>query len=409
MDKQEVVARVIADYFDRQVDFLQQLIRAKSPNPLTPDTSLPDNPVEEAVAAVVYQELQRLGFLAALYGVSPRRQNVLCTIPGWDPNGKTLILTTHMDTVAPSDGYTRDPWGAQIEDGRLYGLGAADAKAQIAIFIYAVYALQCAGVKFAGNVTFAFVVDEEPGACSPYGTHYLLDQGVLHGDAVIIGEPGNDKVAIAHRGLYRFRLQIQGEATHVGLKAWEKGIQGHNAILDMARVALALSTVTLPEVHSVAFPHRKSVLTFPTLIRGGSGMNMVPDLCEAYGDVRLLPGIDGSEIRHLIEEQLEVLSIKSYHIDDLVSIPAVETDPKAEIVQALLSAIELVTHMKPRIEGAGPACDGWMFITQGIPTICGYGAACGGVHGVDEWVDLESVRSVTEIYAHTIMAYLGQS
>ena len=81
----------------------------------------------------------------------------------------------------------------------------------------------------------------------------------------------------------------------------------------------------------------------------------------------------------------------------------------AEIVQALISAIELVTHMKPRIEGAGPACDGWMFITRGIPTICGYGAACGGVHGVDEWVDLESVRSVTEIYAHTIMAYLGQS
>lgn len=407
MEKHEVVARAIADFFDQEVDFLQRLIRARSPNPFTPDTSLPDNPVEESVAAVVHQELRHLGFQAALHGVSPRRPNVLSSIPGWDSNGKTLILTTHMDMVAPSNGYTRDPWGAQIEGGRLYGLGAADTKAQIAIFIYTAYALRCADIKLAGRVTLAFVVDEEPGASSLYGTCYLLDQGLLHGDAVIIGEPGNDKVAIAHRGLYRFRLQIQGEATHVGLKAWEQGTRGHNAILDMARVALVLSSVTLPDVHSVAFPRRKSVLTFPTLIRGGSGMNMVPDHCEAYGDVRLLPGINGNEIRHLIEEQLRELSIKSYQLDDLVSIPAVEIDQGSEVVQALTQAIQTVTGEKPRIEGAGPACDGWLFITRGIPTVCGYGAACGGVHGADEYVDLESVRNVTEIYAHTLMQYLA--
>jgi succinyl-diaminopimelate desuccinylase len=384
MGKQEMIAKAIADDFDQLVDFLQRLIRAKSPNPFTPDTSLPDNPIEEEVAAAVYQELRSLGFQAALHGVSPRRPNVLSTIPGKDSTDKTLILTTHMDTVAPSDGYIRDPWGAQIEDGRLYGLGSADAKAQIAMFIYAVHALYRAGVQLGGNVVFAFVVDEEPGACSLYGTRYLLEQGVLHGDAVIIGEPGNEKVAIAHRGLYRFRLRIHGEATHVGLKDWEQGTRGHNAILDMARVALALSTVTLPEAHSTAFPHRRSVLTFPTLIHGGSGMNMVPDLCEAYGDVRLLPGISGNEIRRLIEEQLEVLSIKRYNIDDLVSVPALETDPSAEIVQALVSAVESVTPMRPRIEGAGPACDGWMYMTRGIPTVCGYGVTCGGVHGADE-------------------------
>ncbi len=141
MEKPEAVAGAIAESFNQQVDFLQRLIRARSPNPFAPDTSLPDNPLEEAVAAVVHQELRRLGFQAALHGVSPRRPNVLSTIPGWNSSGKTLILTTHMDTVAPSDGYTRDPWDAQIEDGRLYGLGAADAKAQIAIFVYAAHAL----------------------------------------------------------------------------------------------------------------------------------------------------------------------------------------------------------------------------------------------------------------------------
>jgi acetylornithine deacetylase/succinyl-diaminopimelate desuccinylase-like protein len=136
-------------------------------------------------------------------------------------------------------------------------------------------------------------------------------------------------------------------------------------------------------------------------------MNMVPDSCEAYGDVRLLPGISGNEMRRFIEEQLQELSIKSYQLDDLVSIPAVETDRSAEIVQALLSAVESVIGVKPRMEGVDPACDGWMFITRGIPTIFGYGVTCGGVHGADEWVDLASLRTVTEVYAWTIMHYLA--
>jgi succinyl-diaminopimelate desuccinylase len=400
------VSAAIAEQFDKQVAFLQRLVRTKSSNPFTPDMTSPDIPVEQEVAAVIQQELKRLGFQAELHGVSPQRPNVICSLKGLDPREKTLILTTHMDTVEPSSGYTRDPWEAQIDDGRLYGLGAADAKAQIAIFIYAANALSRAGIKRAGNLTLAFVVDEEPGACSPYGTRYLLDQGLLAGDAAIVGEPGNDKIAIAHRGLYRFRLHTKGEATHVGLKAWEQGTRGHNAILDMARIALALSECKLPVVQSAAFPERKSILTFPTLIRGGTGINTVPDLCEAYGDARLLPGTSADEIKRLIEDQLQKFSITTYLLEDLVSIPAVETDQESEVVQALAKAVEGITGAKPRIEGAGPACDGWMFITRGIPTVCGYGAACGGVHGADEWVDLESVRKVTEIYAHTIMDYL---
>ena len=66
----------------------------------------------------------------------------------------------------------------------------------------------------------------------------------------------------------------------------------------------------------------------------------------------------------------------------------------------------MVTEVQPLLEGAGPACDGWMFITKGIPTVCGYGVTCGGVHGADEWVNIESLKRVTEIYALTIIHYL---
>ncbi len=404
----ETIANAVQAQFDQEVRFLQRLVSARSANPYLPETSSADTPVEREVAELIQQELQRLGYTAELVGMSPQRPNVICSLRGTGAAQKTLILTTHMDTVDPNGHYSRDPWGAQLEDGRLYGVGAADAKAQIAAFVYAVHALQQAGISLPGNVKLAFVVDEETGACSPYGTQYLLEQGYLQGDAAIVGEPGDALLAIGHRGLYRFRIQITGQATHTGLRAWEEGRAGRNAILDMARLAQALSERPLPVTSSKAFPGRRSVLTFPTLVQGGSGINVVPSSCEAYGDVRLLPGLAPQTVRQLIEEQCQALSIHDYRIDDLIAVPAAEIDSQVGIVQALASAIETVAGAAPPREGGGPACDGWMFITRGIPAICGYGVKCGGVHGADEWVDLESLRKVTEMYALTILSYLGQ-
>ena len=226
----------------------------------------------------------------------------------------------------------------------------------------------------------------------------------MDGDAAIIGEPGNCMIAIGHRGIYRFRIQIKGEATHTGVRSWEQGRRGRNAILDMARIALALSDYSLPDTRSEAFPNRKSVLTFPILIRGGSGINAVPGSCEAYIDVRLLPGMSADEVKRLIKDQLDKLIIATYRLDDVLFIPAAETDPQTKIVQTLATAVETI-GARPRLEGSGPAPDGWMFITRAIPTVCGYGVTCGGVHGAGEWVDLESLRRITEVYAHTILRY----
>jgi succinyl-diaminopimelate desuccinylase len=409
MKKQNSVAITIQKQFGHEKEFLQRLVRARSSNPFTPETSCADQPVEAEVAQVVLQELHHLGYTQTqIVGVSEQRPNILCSIPGNGGSQKTLILSTHMDTVEPVDDYTRPPWGAQIEANRLYGVGSADAKAQIAAFVYAVHALHLAGIQLAGNLLLAFVVDEEVGACSPYGTRYLFEQGLIHGDGAIIGEPGDDKIAIGHRGLYRFRLRVHGKATHTGLKAWEQGREGKNAILDVARLAQALSETPLPDTPSDAFPNRKSVLTFPTLIQGGSEINVVPSMCEAYGDVRLLPGLSAAQIREIIQGQLHRLDIQDYQLEDLLDVPAVETDRQAEIVQDLATAVKKVTGAHLRIEGSGPACDGWMFIQHGIPTVCGYGVNYGGVHGPNEWVDLASLQSITEVYAQVIINFLNR-
>jgi succinyl-diaminopimelate desuccinylase len=404
---QQEVAGHIDDGFDEEVMYLQRMVQCRSSNPFTPEMAPSDVPVEQQVAQVVLDQMQRLGLSATMRGVSAQRPNVLCSLPGSDPSGRTLILTTHMDTVEPSAEYTRDPFGAVIEGGRLYGLGAADAKAQIAAFVYAVRALQQAGVRLQGHLNLAFVVDEESGACSAFGTRYLLERGLLQGDAAIVGEPGDRKIATGHRGVYRFRLQTNGEGVHTGLKEWEDGTRGRNAVVDMARLAITLADCALPYTPSETFPGRKPVLTFPTLIRGGSAVNMVPDTCEAYGDVRLLPGISEETVRYALEQCLEPHADVSYNVQTVAYVPSAEILQREEIVQCLGAAVEAVTGQHLRREGGGPACDGWMFISRGIPAVCGYGVACGGVHGADEWVDIESLRSVTEVYAQTIMHYLG--
>jgi succinyl-diaminopimelate desuccinylase len=401
---QGTLAAFVQQFFAWEVDLLRQLVRAKSNNPATSDHTLADNPIEANVATIISQALMHLGYQAQFVGASPQRPNVFCAIPGKGLQ-KTLILSTHMDTVEPA-GYTRDPWGAQIEQGKMYGVGVADAKAQIAAFLAAVRAVHQVTEHLAGNLILAFVVDEEVGACSPYGTQYLFERGLLQGDAAMIGEPGHDKIAIGHRGLYRFRLQITGEAAHTGLKEWEQGRVGRNAILDMARFAQALADAPLPEVPSAAFPQRKSVLTFPTLIQGGSGINVVPRTCEAYGDARLLPGFPSRQLKAMLQDHLYRLGIAHYTLEDVVDIPAVEINQQEAIVQHLATAAEAVTGERPRLEGVGPACDGWMYIIRGIPAICGYGVKCGGVHGADEWVDLASLQQTTEIYARTILSYL---
>ncbi len=175
----------------------------------------------------------------------------------------------------------------------------------------------------------------------------------------------------------------------------------------MAHIALALSEYPLPYTYSEAFPDRRSLLTFPTLIRGGSGINVVPGYCEAYGDVRLLPGLPADEVKKIIRDQLEKLSLQNYRLDDLLVVPAAETDRQSEIVQTLARVAETITGVRPRLAGSGPACDGWMFITRGIPAVCGYGVTCGNVHGADEWADLVSLRTVTEVYASTVLQFLG--
>jgi succinyl-diaminopimelate desuccinylase len=399
---------IITRHRDEQIAFLQALVRARSANPFIPDTSDPSEPIERAVAYLIHDKLREIRLEPEFKGESRERPNVIATLRGTGPTGRALILNGHMDTVMPSPLWTFDPFGAEIRDGRLYGLGALDMKASLSVFVFVAKALIEVGVTLGGDLILTFVVDEEPGGCSRFGSSYLLENG-LSGSAAVVAEPENTNVTIGHRGGYRFRLITHGEAAHTGLEAWERGTQGKNAVVDMARAVEALQGLALPFDRTPAFPDRKPVLTFPTMIQGGVSINAVPDQCVAYGDVRLLPGCDADTVESLIRARLDALPGLDYTLDRLLFVPAVEIAPDEKIVRVLARRAAEITGQTPITLGCGPWNDGWMFITRGIPAVCGFGPNGAGVHGPDEYVTLDSVIATTRIYARAVIDFLGMT
>ncbi len=383
--------------------FIRKIVRIKSVNFFKPGGSLADEPVELNVARAVFDELEKFGLSPVFKGVSLFRPNVVAEVKFG--KGKTLVLNGHMDTVPPAAGYSFNPFSGEVKNGKLYGLGSLDMKASLGIFVYVTKRLLNFEDDLQGKLILTFVVDEEPCACSSYGTLFLLKHG-LKGDAAIIGEPGCERVTIGHRGGYRFRIKVFGEAVHTGLLEWERRWRGRNAVLDMFKVINALKGLEVPFVPSKTFPGRKPVFTFPTLIEGGKGVNMVPDECVAYGDVRLLPSNNKEQVKNLIRSRLEGLGV-DYVLEDLLYVPPVEISPDEEIVNVLVKVFFDVLGFKPKVEGCGPWNDGWMFITHGVPCICGFGPDGEGAHSKNEWVNIKSIFKVAEIYFRAIKDYLS--
>jgi succinyl-diaminopimelate desuccinylase len=407
-NKEDRLKKQIERNFSDQVFFLQSLIQTKSANPFTPEKSDPQAPIELEVAKLIENKLQEFGLKPKRIALFPaERPNIVAKIKGQSGH-RSLIFNGHMDTIMPASDYTFNPYSGLVKNGKIFGVGSADMKASLACFIFMAKALKDLKIKLRGDLILTFVIDEEPGASSEFGTNYLLNQG-LKGSAAIVAEPRTDKIAIGCRGGYRFKITTFGQATHTGMEDWEKKRRGHNAVLDMAEIISALKDLSLPLILSPNFPGVKSVFTFPTIINGGTAINIVPERCEAYGDVRLLPKNTPRQIKNLILKKLKPLRKKiNFKLEDIVIVPGVEIKANERIVRVLLKNAQNVLGKTPEIRGARPWDDSWMFIRRGIPTICGFGPDGDGIHGKDEYAELESIKKVTEIFTRTVIDYLGK-
>jgi len=393
---------------DEIINFAQKLVRTKSVNPYTPEISSKINePIEKEVAKLIYEKLKEFGLKPRYVSVLPNRPNVVCSLKN---NGNpTLILNGHMDTV--SIGNEKDwkvnPFSSKIIDGNLYGRGAYDMKASLAAMIFTLKVLS--ELDLSGNLIATFVVDEEAGACSEIGTKYLLEHRIK-GDACIICEPGTKKICIGTKGGYRFKLISKGESISTGSSKWERKEKGNNAAINMANILLELEKLELDYKESRLFKDRKPVITPGTLIKGGSGINIVPDYCEATVDIRLMPGQTKEQVKSKIFNCIEKLKRKdpkiNIEIQDLIFVPSVYISKNEKIVKILEENAKIILGRKPEIGVAGSWCDAHFFIQKGIPTICGFGPDGDNFHGINEFAYVDSIIQVTKIYSLTAYDFI---
>lgn len=385
-----------------QIEFLQKLVQTRSINSNMddPTKSSPYDPIELEVAELIYNKLKKISLHPKFEGISLSRPNVVCE---FGKGKKTLIFNGHMDTVPPARKWDFNPFLATIKNGKLYGSGALDMKSALCCYIFMAKALLKYEKELKGKVCLQFVIDEEPMAASYFGTRYLIEKG-YSGDAAIVGEPGTRKITIGNRGGYRFKLEVYGDAVHTGSREWEQKKEGLSAILEMTKAIESLQDFKFPAREHKIFPGRKNVLTFPTLLRGGKAINIVPDLCVAFGDTRILPGITKGFIEKEIKKRLDKLGIK-YKLIPIVYVPPVFIEPEGQIVQILKQNTKQILRKEPLVEGAGPWSDIWMFIDKGIPAV-NFGCDGQGMHDKNECVEIKSVIDVTKIYALTAFDFL---
>ncbi len=348
---------------------------------------------EEAIARYVEEELRQLGY-------SPRVEaNNVFFETGGGPG--SLLLNSHLDTVQVGSGWKRDPFGAVLEDGKVYGRGASDDKGNIAAMLE--IARLARDRTLGGRILFTFTTGEEFGTALEEKGSYLLSKH-LRADKALVLEPQFDvkerRLNIIHgcRGIENIRVEIRGKGAHTGYP--ERGI---NAI---ARGARLLAKLEQLEFHKVTVPGQEvTTVCMPIRIEGGADMFLVPDACEvlihartAPGDERLLP-----DVERLCREVCGA----DYTITRPYSAPGyVEgyEDPLIDLIRQEASATGYVTETR----FAGGRIDAAIFKNvAGIPSFCTGVGDRDQMHLVDEHISVPDFVSCAETLKNVVFAFSG--
>lgn len=413
-DKEKLV-RWVEENQTEMIDFLKKLVKIPSDNPV--GDCLP-------IATFLHQQLFELGFEdVSLLGVDNDEvkeagmislANVLSSSLFGDGEGTNIVLNAHGDVVPPGLGWSVDPYGGEIIDGRMYGRGVAVSKSDIAAYTYAVRALKQAKIKkpLQGKVDLAFTFDEETGG--ELGPKSLLDQGIIKPDLAIAA--GFTYAAVnAHNGCLHFEIKTTGKSahaalSHTGIDAIEATTKILNALYEYRQTLGAIkSTVTGIDSPSLVVG----------LISGGINTNVVPDECKIRIDRRLIPEEDAEQaeldFRKVVEravkdiQGIKIEIRKILHAESFGPVP--EDSPLIETLSANWQSI-MKEKGELSINGVPIYADARHFYAKGIPTIMfGVGPKLleeANGHRADENIRLENLVDATKIIACTLYDLLAQ-
>jgi acetylornithine deacetylase/succinyl-diaminopimelate desuccinylase-like protein len=399
-------------HFDEQVRFLQQLVRVPTDTP--PGNNAPHADKTAALLAemglaaekhpVPRAEVEAQG-MQSITNLIVRRK-----FGAGGGSGPTIALNAHGDVVPPGEGWTHDPYGAEIVDGKLYGRASAVSKSDFATFTFALRALEAAARPSRGTVELHFTYDEEFGG--ELGPGWLLKQGLTKPD-LLIAAGFSYQVVTAHNGCLQLEVTLHGLASHAAYPTTGiDALQAANALL----TALYRHNDVLRERRS-----KVEGITHPYLnvgrIDGGSNTNVVPGKVTLKLDRRMIPEEDATaveaEVRALIERAVAAHDARvEVEIKRLLLARALAPQQgNAALVQAIQRHAGEVFGETPPVVGTPLYTDVRLYGAAGAAAVI-YGAGPRTVlesnaKRADEHLVLDDLRRATKVVARTLAQLLA--
>ena len=395
-------------HFDAEVAFLQALVRVPTDTP--PGNNAPHaEATAELLAGLGLQAEKHPVPAWALEEYGLQSITNLIVRHRFGDGGPVVALNAHGDVVPPGEGWTHDPYGGEVVDGRIYGRASAVSKSDFATYTFALRALQALGVPLRGSVELHFTYDEEFGG--ELGPGWLLNNGLTRPD-LLIAAGFSHQVVTAHNGCLQLEVTLHGLASHAAYP--ETGV---DALQAATRLLVALYA------HNTVLRGRRSAvagITHPYLnvgrIEGGSNTNVVPGKVVLKLDRRMIPEEDAAaveaEVRALIAEAVAASPGVRVEIKRLLLAQALQ--PLAgnrPLVQALQRHGQAVFGEALPVSGTPLYTDVRLYGAFGVPAVI-YGA---GPHTVlesnakraDEHLQLSDLRGATRVVARTLYDLLA--
>jgi acetylornithine deacetylase/succinyl-diaminopimelate desuccinylase family protein len=395
-------------FFDRVDSLSTELIEITRDMIRTPSENPPGD--ERAISGLVSEQLEALGFDVELVESEPKRVNTLGKLRGAG-GGRNFLFNGHYDTVPVGnlDFWSVDPFGGLVKDGMIYGRGSGDMKGAIASAIIAAKALDEARIGLRGDFMIHGVADEE--FFGRYGTRYLAERGYVDSETVdmaVVGE-GSIKDDVIHartavRGRVLVNILVKGKSAHSS-----RPQDGVNAVLKMGKVLLAIDD------HGFNFPPHP-LLPAPTIapgtvINGGTKDNIIPELCEAICDVRIVPGmtVEGvlEDVRSVVDELKGQDPELDVEVTSPLNKPPSEISASDELFKIADRAVRATMGYELKPVGTSGSNDtSWLTTIAKIPAMA-FGPGGGNAHGADEWASVGMLVDFAKIYGLMAMDVCG--
>jgi acetylornithine deacetylase len=383
--------QIDTDYVTR---ILAEMVKINSINP---DLQA-GGPGEAEMAAWLVEHCRGMGLEVQVVDSAPGRPNVYARWPG-SGGGKSLVLTGHTDIVQVTN-MTIPPLEPRIEDNKLYGRGSFDMKAGLASMLGAVKALQEGGFQPKGDITLAFVTDEE---FSSLGTTQMVKD--LKPDAAILTEPTQVQIGLAHRGFAWVTVKTRGKAAHGSL--FDEGI---DAIAHMGRLLNEMDRIDREEMPKRSHPMLGRPSLHASLIEGGIGLSTYPESCTVKVEHRPLPDDTADDIKAIWKGAIDKLSAADpkFSAEATVELfqPGWENTREAPIVQAVDAAYQAALGEPPTYRGTFGWLDSAIMGLAGWQVVV-FGPGGDGAHAAVEWADLPMLAQCTAVLAEATAQWTG--